>query len=79
MTVSAKAEEGTICRLTFIPASGEMLVMDTVANAGGECTWKWKLEESYGKGDGRLIFTINGVSDTHFIQIFKEFYEVKHL
>ena len=36
-------------------------------------SWMWRLEESYGKGDGRLIFTINGVSDTHFIQVFKEF------
>lgn len=73
VTVSAKAEEGTICRLTFIPASGEMLVMDKVANANGECSWRWKLEESYSKGNGRLIFIINGISDTHFIQVFKEF------
>jgi hypothetical protein len=37
------------------------------------CEWRWKLEESYGEGHGRLIFTINGVSDTHFINIRKGF------
>lgn len=47
--------------------------MDTKASQDGSCIWKWKIEESYGTGDARLIFTVNGVSDTHFIQIFKEF------
>lgn len=73
LTVSVKADPGTNCKLTFIPHSGEMLVMDTTANTDGECVWRWKLEESYGKGHGRLIFTINGVSDTHFIEILSNF------
>lgn len=73
LTVSVKADPGTNCKLTFIPHSGEILVMDTIANTDGECTWRWKLEESYGKGHGRLIFTINGVSDTHFIEILSNF------
>ena len=73
LTVSVKADPGTSCKLTFIPHSGEILVMDTIANTEGECVWRWKLEESYGKGHGRLIFTINGVSDTHFIEILSNF------
>lgn len=71
--VSVKADEGTTCTLTFVPASGEMVVMDAVADATGQCSWQWKLEESYGKGIARLIFTINGVSDTHFLEILANF------
>ena len=69
LTVSLETDPGTECKLTFIPPSGGMHEMDTVANTDGVCEWRWKLEESYGKGHGRLIFTINGVSDTHFIDI----------
>jgi len=69
LTVSVEAEPGTACRLTFIPPSGEIRVMETTANTDGLCKWRWKLEESIGRGHGRLIFTINGVSDTHFIDI----------
>lgn len=73
VTVSVKAETGTSCNLIFIPASGEMLNMDTIADENGECVWRWKLEESYGKGSARLIFTINGMSQTHFLQILESF------
>jgi hypothetical protein len=73
VTVSVKAETGTSCNLIFIPASGDMLDMDTIANEKGECIWRWKLEESYKKGTARLIFTINGISDTRFLQILENF------
>lgn len=73
LTVSMEAVPETKCTLTFVPPSGEKKKMDTKASQDGSCTWKWKIEESYGTGDARLIFTVNGVSDTHFIQIFKEF------
>ena len=73
VTVSVEAPEGTPCELTFIPASGETQVMNTTANAEGLCEWRWKLEETYGKGNARLIFTINGFSDTHFLEILSEF------
>jgi len=73
LTVSAEAAPGTQCTLTFIPKSGEMLVMEVVSNTDGECIWRWKLEESYGRGAARLIFTIDGVSDTHFIEIHSSF------
>ena len=69
VTVSVEAPAGTACELTFIPSSGETQVMSAVADAHGMCEWRWKIEESYGKGNARLIFTINGVSDTHFIEI----------
>lgn len=73
VTVSVKAEIGTSCNLIFIPASGQTLNMDTVADKNGECVWKWKLEESYKKGTARLIFTINGMSQTRFLQILESF------
>lgn len=73
VTVSAEAPTGTACELTFIPTSGETQIMNTTANTYGLCEWRWKLEESYGKGNARLIFTINGVSDTHFLEILSEF------
>lgn len=73
VTVSVKAEIGTSCNLIFIPASGDMQSMDTIADETGECIWRWKLEESYKKGTARLIFTINGISQTHFLQILENF------
>jgi hypothetical protein len=73
LTVSLDTNPGTACKLTFIAPSGTSREMETIADAGGLCEWRWKLEESYGEGHGRLIFTINGVSDTHFINIRKGF------
>lgn len=73
VTVSVKAETGTSCNLIFIPASGETLDMNTIAGKNGECVWRWKLEESYKKGTARLIFTINQISETHFLQILESF------
>lgn len=73
VTVSVEAVPVTNCELTFVPPSGETQVMNSTANAEGICEWRWKLEESYGKGNARLIFTINGVSDTHFLEILSEF------
>lgn len=73
LTVSVEAKPGTTCRLTFIPPSGEVSVMDTTASTNGLCEWRWKLDGNIGRGHGRLIFTINGVSDTHFIDIRPEF------
>jgi hypothetical protein len=49
VTVSVKAETGTSCNLIFIPASGETLNMDTIADENGECVLRWKLEEFYKK------------------------------
>jgi hypothetical protein len=73
LTVSAEAAPGTVCRLIYVPPSGESLQMETISDSNGLCEWRWKIEESHRAGDARLIFTINGSSDTHFIQIFKEF------
>lgn len=73
INVAVEAEPGTACTLTYVPPSGESMQMETVADSNGLCEWRWKIEESHRAGDARLIFTINGLSDTHFIQIFKEF------
>jgi hypothetical protein len=73
VTVSVEATPGTNCKLTYIPPSGEIHQMDTIANTRGLCEWRWKVEESQGKGAGRLIFTIDGASDTHFMEILSGF------
>ena len=73
VTVSAEAPPGTKCELIYVPPSGATHQTDTIADASGQCVWKWKVEESEGKGDGRLIFTIGDISETHFIQIFSNF------
>lgn len=73
INVAVEAEPGTACTLTYVPPSGESMQMETIADSNGLCEWRWKIEESHRAGDARLIFTINGLSDTHFIQIFKEF------
>jgi hypothetical protein len=52
---------------------GKTQEMDTVANENGLCEWRWKISEEEGKGPGRLIFTINGTSETHFIEVRRSF------
>lgn len=69
LTVSLETAPGTACSLTFIPPSGAVREMEAIADANGFCEWRWKIEENVGRGHGRLIFTVNGVSDTHFIEI----------
>jgi hypothetical protein len=69
VVVSLETTPGTICQLTYVPPNGEIHITTVTADADGICEWRWKLEEAEGKGHGRLIFTIDGVSDTHFIEI----------
>ena len=73
VVISAQTAPGTNCELVFIPPSGEIQKMDAEADDNGRCVWRWKLEESLGKGHGRLIFTIGGKSETHFIEIRSNF------
>jgi len=73
VTVSAEATPGTTCELILVTPSGQTLQMDSQADATGTCTWRWKVEEAYGKGNGRLIFTIDGKSETRFIEIRSSF------
>ena len=73
VTVSAEAPSGTKCRLIYVPPSGNIRRTDTTADASGQCVWRWKVEETDGKGDGRLIFTIGDISETHFIEIRSSF------
>ena len=69
VSVSVEAAPGTGCELTYISPSGAISYMDTAADTSGICSWTWKVDEAKGKGAGRLIFTIEGVSETHFIEI----------
>jgi hypothetical protein len=73
LVVSAETVDEANCRLTYIPPSGNKKVMDVTADSDGLCKWQWKIEETDGKGPGRLVFTINGVSETHFIEIRSSF------
>ena len=73
VTVSAQAKPGIPCELTYIPPSGKTSIMKTIATEDGKCTWKWIIDETQGKGNGRLIFTIEGISETHFIEIRSSF------
>lgn len=69
LVVSLEADPGMDCELTYIAPKGQKLHMVETADENGICEWRWKLEESDGRGHGRLIFTLNGVSETHFIDI----------
>ena len=71
--VSAQAPQGTTCDLLYVPPKGQSQEMSSVADEDGQCTWRWKIEESQGKGNGRLIITINGKSETHFFEIRRSF------
>ena len=71
--VSAKAAPGAICDLFYVPPMGESQEMTSVADEDGKCTWRWKIDESQGKGNGRLIITIDGRSETHFFEIRSSF------
>lgn len=71
--VSAETAAGTACRLTYVPPMGTTQEMDTTADEDGLCSWRWKISDQEGKGPGRLIFTIDGHSETHFIEIRRSF------
>ena len=73
VTVSVEVESGTSCELTLISPSGDISQMETTAGVNGLCIWKWKVDETKGKGNARLIFTIEGISETHFIEILSSF------
>jgi hypothetical protein len=73
LIISAEAAPGTTCNLLYIPPSGNSQELSSVADENGKCTWRWKIEETDGKGNARLIFTINGKSETHFIEIRRSF------
>jgi len=73
VTASVEATTGTNCGLIYISPSGKTNQMDTTANPSGLCEWRWKIEETQGKGSGRLIFTIEGKSETHFMEIWSAF------
>jgi hypothetical protein len=71
--VSAETTPGTTCDLLYIPPSGKSQELSSEADENGKCTWRWKIEETDGKGNARLIFTIDGKSETHFIEIRRSF------
>jgi len=73
LNVSAEAATGTSCRLTYVPPMGTTQQMDTTAAENGLCAWRFKISAEEGKGPGRLIFTINGTSETHFIEVRSNF------
>ena len=72
-TVVAKAAPGTTCELLYVPPASESQEMSSVADENGQCIWRWKIDESQGKGNGRLIITIDGKSETHFFEIRSSF------
>lgn len=49
LTVSAEAATGTVCRLIYVPPSGEFLQMEATADLNGLCEWRWKIEEFTGQ------------------------------
>ena len=69
LVVSLETEPDTTCELTYIAPKGQKFHMVETADEKGICEWRWKLEETDGRGHGRLIFTVNGTSETHFIDI----------
>lgn len=73
LVVSLETEPATTCELTYIAPKGRKLYMVETADEKGQCEWRWKLEETDGRGHGRLIFTINGISETRFIDVRPEF------
>ena len=73
VTVSAEASPGMSCKLNYITPAGTISEANglghTIANANGVCSWTWIIGESKKKGSGRVIVTINGVSETHFFEV----------
>jgi hypothetical protein len=67
--VSVEVPAGTSCRLTYIAPMGATQLLDETADESGLCQWRLKISEEEGKGHSRLIFTIDGISETHFIDV----------
>ena len=70
---TAEATPGVTCSLLYIPPSSDSQEMSSTADKNGHCLWRWKIDRSQGKGNGRLIITINGKSETHFFEIRSSF------
>ena len=75
VNITVEAPQGTACELAFITPDGIESEADglgmTVADDSGLCSWDFVIEEASRKGSGRLIFYINGISETHFIEIWR--------
>jgi hypothetical protein len=69
LNLSLEAPAGTTCMLTYIAPVGATQQIDAIADENGLCEWRLKISEHEGKGHSRLIFTMNGISETHFIDV----------
>ena len=74
-TISVEAVPGAVCELIFISSNGghsnaEGLGL-TTANEMGLCSWSFVIEEAERKYDARLLIYVDGVSETHFMEIRK--------
>jgi hypothetical protein len=69
LNLSLEAPAGTTCMLTYIAPMGATQQIDAIADENGLCQWRLKISEDEGKGHSRLIFTVNGISETHFIDV----------
>lgn len=73
LTVTVEAPYSTSCELSYISPSGSFSkaagLGRTRANKSGVCMWSWKIDPSGKTGTGRLIVTIGGLSETHFVEI----------
>jgi hypothetical protein len=67
--VSVKANPGTNCELTYVSPAGQTRQTISLADSSGLCVWKWQIDASDGKGNARLIFTMDGISETHFLEV----------
>ena len=76
-TIEVEAPPDTECELIFISPSGEDSQQAglgaTTADENGRCTWNFVIEEAERKYDARLLIYVDGVSETHFMEIRKAY------
>ena len=76
--ISAEAPTGTDCELIFITPDGvdsqEQGLGKIIADKNGLCTWNFVIEHSERRGSARLLIYIDGVGETHFMEIRRAYY-----
>jgi hypothetical protein len=75
VTVSLQAPPGAVCLLEFYTPDGNRSTAkglgQTVANSQGRCSWEWHVSGNTGAGGGRLVVSMNGITETHEVEVVK--------
>ncbi len=75
VTVNLQAPPGAVCFLEFYTPDGNLSTAkglgQAVANSQGRCSWEWHVSGNTGAGGGKLVISMNGITETHEVEVVK--------